>query len=288
MRSWLAHTFLPHKRNKHRAWLLHPPGLATVATAIVGIHISLAVLLHFPILPGVLGENSTLTQSEVLSEINRQRTDDGLPELHNSPALAQAAQQKAEDMFSRSYWAHTSPDGIEPWDFIENSGYKYSIAGENLARNFHSTKMMVSAWMASPTHRQNILHTDYRDTGIAIVEGTINGKQTTVVVQLFGAPERQALADLPDQAYATTKIVVNTLGSADTNVLGAQLQMTPVHFYRAGIVTILAILLGVVGYDSLQLKNKRHRRQVGKNLAHIILLIAVITTVLLAESGTLL
>lgn len=288
MRSWLAHAFLPRRSNRHRPWLLHPNGLAIISTIIVGLHISLAIVLHFPIFPDVLGAEKNITPTEVLASINKQRTEEHLPVLQSNPQLEAAAQRKAEDMFQSSYWAHTSPDGQEPWDFIEESGYAYSVAGENLARNFHSTEMMVAAWMASPTHRDNILHTEYQDTGIAVVNGTLNGKPTTVVVQLFGTPEKVPFADLPDQAYATTRMVVNTGVANADSVLGAQLEVTPIHFYRAGVLIILALLLGVLTYDMLHAHRKNLRRNVSKNLAHIILLIAVITTVFLAEGGRLL
>lgn len=288
MRSWLAHAVLPRKSNRHRAWLLHPHGLGIISTIIVGLHITLAVVLHFPIFPNVLGTNNEITSAEVLANINKERKEQALPALQWNEQLSQAAQKKAENMFQESYWAHTSPNGQEPWDFIDEAGYTYSVAGENLARNFHSTEMMVSAWMASPTHRENILHSQYQDTGIAIVKGTLNGKQATVVVQLFGTPERVPFADLPDQAYATTKMVVNTGAQNTDSILGAQLEIAPVHFYRSGVLVILTILLGVLAYDMLHAHRKNLRKNVSKNLAHIILLIAVITTVFLAESGSLL
>lgn len=262
-----------------------------VAIVVVAIHISLALVLHFPIFPNVLGESDNITPTAVLEQINIERQENNLAPLQWNDQLSLAAQQKGQDMLQRGYWAHTSPSGEEPWDFIAESGYTYSVAGENLARNFHSTEMMLSAWMASPTHRANIVHTKYADTGIAVLKGTMNGKPTTLVVQLFGTPEDSAVAnapELPQQAYAATQVMVNSAANNASNVLGAQLELTPVHFYRAGILTVLAILLGVLTYDMLNAQNKKLKRNVGKNLAHIILLIAVITTVLLAESGSLL
>ncbi len=288
MKSWLAHVFLPRKRNRHRPWILHPHGLALVSTIIVGLHISLAIILHFPIFPDILGTDNTITSTEVLANINEKRSEHNLPALKFNEQLSSAAREKGADMFEQAYWAHTSPEGTEPWDFIDSSGYRYSVAGENLARNFHSAEMMTSAWMASPTHRANILHTEYQDTGIAVVEGTMNGKSATVVVQLFGTPERVPFAELPDQAYATTRMVVNASAQNADSILGAQMEITPVHFYRGGIFVILSLLLGVLAYDMHLANRKNLRRNVSKNLAHIILLLAVITTVFLAENGSLL
>ena len=121
MKSWLAHILLPRKSNRHRPLLLHPNGLATIATVVVALHIGLAVVLHFPIFPDVLGRNSQITIADVLTHINQERSTHHLPSLQLNEQLNRAAQQKAEDMLQKSYWAHTSPDGRQPWDFIDNS-----------------------------------------------------------------------------------------------------------------------------------------------------------------------
>jgi hypothetical protein len=64
--------------------------------------------------------------------------------------------------------------------------YNYTYAGENLAMNFSEAEDALSAWLASPTHRDNILSQNYEDIGVAVVVGEINGTETTLVVQLFG------------------------------------------------------------------------------------------------------
>jgi hypothetical protein len=102
--------------------------------------------------------------------------------------LSSAAQAKLQDMFAKNYWDHTSPTGEKAWIFIDKTGYSYSVAGENLARGFVSADGMVDAWMDSPTHKKNILDKDFRETGIAVGNGVINGKSATVAVQLFGKP----------------------------------------------------------------------------------------------------
>ena len=91
-------------------------------------------------------------------------------------------------MFNKQYWAHTAPDGKEPWDFMSEAGYSYQVAGENLARDFSTTSAMVAAWMASPTHRANIMNGRYTEIGIAVINGTLEGVETTLVVQMFGTP----------------------------------------------------------------------------------------------------
>src|SRR3972149_9762200 len=91
-------------------------------------------------------------------------------------------------MFQENYWSHYSPDGKTPWDVILGAGYKYEYAGENLAKNFLFSNGFVDAVMNSTTHRDNLLKKEYTEVGYAIVNGTLNGEQTTLVVQEFGKP----------------------------------------------------------------------------------------------------
>ena len=73
--------------------------------------------------------------------------------------------------------------------------YDYRYGYENLARDFGTTSPMVKAWMNSPTHKENIVSTRYQETN-AVVNGVLNGVETTLVVQLFGT-QKQAAAAAP-------------------------------------------------------------------------------------------
>ncbi|MCG2685812.1 CAP domain-containing protein, partial [Candidatus Parcubacteria bacterium] len=72
------------------------------------------------------------------------------------------------------------------WYFIVGVGYDYLYAGENLAKDFSHSSGVVDAWMNSPTHRENLVNPRYEDIGLAVVNGTLNGVETTLVVQMFG------------------------------------------------------------------------------------------------------
>lgn len=124
--------------------------------------------------------------AEIYEAVNEQRQSSSIEPLNYNEKLANAAQAKAEDMIEKAYWPHTSVDGREPWDFIKQSGYFYAVAGENLAKDFSSTSDMVQAWIESPTHRANILEDGYQDTGIAVLRGSLGGRETVLVVQMFG------------------------------------------------------------------------------------------------------
>ena len=97
-------------------------------------------------------------------------------------------------MFAKNYWAHVSPDGTTPWVFIKSAGYSYVYAGENLARGYNTSQDVVTAWMASPEHKQNMLSSNYQNVGFAIVTGNLTGEDTVLVVEMFGST---ALAAAP-------------------------------------------------------------------------------------------
>lgn len=151
-------------------------------------YLTLFSSIFLPQLYTIFGYSSTITVPQVLSAVNAERQSAGLESLKLNDALSAAAQAKANNMIANSYWAHTSPSGEEPWDFINQSGYRYRKAGENLARNFAATPEMIEAWLVSPTHRENLLGAEYQDTGIAVLQGEMDGVPTTLVVQMFGKP----------------------------------------------------------------------------------------------------
>lgn len=127
--------------------------------------------------------------SSVLVELtNSDRTARGLSTLTVSPVLTAVAEAKAKDMALKGYFAHTSPEGLTPWYWFKENNYKFLYAGENLAVDFTESYDVERAWMNSPTHRANIVGTQFTEIGIATAQGTYQGRPTTFVVQVFAAP----------------------------------------------------------------------------------------------------
>jgi hypothetical protein len=139
------------------------------------------------------------SSEDILALTNAKRTQNGLFPLRRDPLLAAAAERKVADMLQYGYFAHESPQGKTPWDFFEDVAYEYLYAGENLAMDFSDAEKLTEAWMDSESHRENLLNTAYDDTGIAIAEGTLHGRKTMLVVQLFGkrVPTRIATLENP-------------------------------------------------------------------------------------------
>jgi uncharacterized protein YkwD len=134
------------------------------------------------------GGMAAVISSALVDLANDDRKIQDLPALSANPVLAEAARLKAEDMAEKGYFAHVSPDGVEPWHWFREAGYEYAAAGENLAVNFSDSENVEEAWMNSPAHRANILSAKFTEIGIATAAGEYKGKKTTFVVQMFGAP----------------------------------------------------------------------------------------------------
>lgn len=188
----LSHFFLPHPETHKKAHLLSFKAFAVYIVFFLLLSVSFRTVNTYK--PGVLGVDSSVSQQEIIRLTNIEREKNGLEPVLEDPRLAAAAMAKARNMFEENYWAHFSPSGKDPWGFINGAGYKFSFAGENLAKSFYQSDDVVNAWMASRTHRENILNKHYENIGIAVLEGTLNGEKTTLVVQEFGTPVDTAIA----------------------------------------------------------------------------------------------
>lgn len=134
-------------------------------------------------------QQSTLTQAGTIKWTNVQRANNGLALLAENVQLNTAVSRKVQDMFSRQYFEHVSPDGKNIGDLVETMGYEYIAVGENLALgNYKNDHELVRAWMDSPGHRANILNSRFREIGVAVGKGLFDGKQTWLAVQAFALP----------------------------------------------------------------------------------------------------
>jgi len=169
--TWLASVgehFIPRLRD-----YVNPPSLTDLIqsgglTRHVGANET--VPLHF--LPGLQPRNDTVAEARMLSYVNEQRTQRQLPALIAEDRLSLVARQHSQDMFARSYFGHTSPDGVTPFDRLRVAGYRYRVAGENIAYA-PNVDLADTGMMNSPEHRANILGPDFHHVGIGVVSGGI-------------------------------------------------------------------------------------------------------------------
>lgn len=310
----LRYLYHPHRSNNHRARVLHPETMAALSVLAVVFTAGLASLsMISPQFGEVLGFASSITPVQVIEQTNRQRELQGLEPLVLNQTLGQAAAAKGQDMFNEQYWAHTSPKGLTPWKFMADVDYTYSVAGENLARDFSDTSSMVSAWMQSPTHRANILNSRYQDIGIAVIDGTLQGYETTLVVQMFGAPRALAAdTDNIPEAASTQQLSVEEILPETSNQLlvavepNTQAQpevlssilvpqgtlnlpplLTPLQVTKAVFLGLIMMIVFTLIYDSVVIGNRSVMRLVGKNLGHVMLFLIVAFLLISFKGGIL-
>ncbi len=178
--------FIPHLDNNYRAHLIQPPAILFYVGILLALQVGFGLLGI--VKPGILGVKSNITVNEIISLTNKERVEKGIQPVRLNEALTTAAMKKARDMMAKNYWSHNTPDGKDPWYFISQAGYTFSFAGENLARNFSDSTSVVNAWMASPSHKENLLDERYQEIGVAVLEGFYGNYDTTLVVQMFGTP----------------------------------------------------------------------------------------------------
>ncbi|HUV42581.1 MAG TPA: CAP domain-containing protein [Patescibacteria group bacterium] len=308
--EWARHFFIPHQSNNHKAKILQP----SVLTVIVAVFLVYQFTINFYVflLPSVLGYASNITPEQVVELTNQKRLESGLAPLTINSQLNEAAQRKAGDMFAFNYWAHNSPSGRTPWVFFQEVGYKYLYAGENLARDFMNSSSVVEAWMNSPTHRDNLLNGNYKEIGLAVVNGTLEGVETTLVVQMFGTPASAYVAQqsrttpatvstpekTPELGEASTveekkieeeKIVLAPAALAQEKEGSAASPITsPFALTKTLAVLILGIVLGALILDVILVSQKRIVRLSGKNLAHLIFITFLLLAVVLTSQGAIL
>jgi uncharacterized protein YkwD len=122
---------------------------------------------------------------DLFNAINAQRAANGMGALAANGCLVYVAQIRSNDMASRNYFSHTSPDGSTAFSLMDYYGVPYGWAGENLARNNYpdaqSVSVAITELMNSAGHRANILHANYRQMGVAAAVDGAGMKYYTMI-----------------------------------------------------------------------------------------------------------
>src|SRR5918999_3601316 len=122
----------------------------------------------------------TAEERALLNEMNRARGAHRLPALRLDLRLQRAARAHARDMLRRGYFAHA--------DFARRIlafRARGPAVGENLAWGVGSRstpQSIVAAWLASPSHRANLLRRGFRRVGVGRLVGTFAGHGGAAVV----------------------------------------------------------------------------------------------------------
>lgn len=276
--DFIHRLFVPKPENNFRARALHHDFLTG--------YLLMALFLVFfsknnGYLRNVLGFATDITINKLYQLTNEERNKNNLPSLGYNEQLAKAAEMKARDMFQKNYWSHYSPDGTTPWSFILATDYHYDYAGENLAKNFLFSKDVVNAWMNSPTHQENIVRKDYTEVGMAVVNGVLNGEETTLVIQMFGKPSTGTISLSGPKTVAAGEIAGNYQQSQVLAKNSGKTQINIANLSFDFVYVFIFFLLVVLMTDFYIASKMNIVRITGKNIAHFIFLGFIFTGLVL-------
>ena len=144
-------------------------------------------------------ETLSETEKAIHLRINIARTS-GAGWLHTplqwDEDLASVARAHSEDMATRGYMSHDTPEGLDPTDRLHRAGFScrkathYGI-GENIAIESSLDSVDVAAeeavvgWVGSPGHRRVLMSADYDRTGVGAALGTYQGRRALYLTQVF-------------------------------------------------------------------------------------------------------
>ena len=123
--------------------------------------------------PAPAANNGSISafEQQVVDLTNAERAKAGLSPLKLNVELSRVARIKSEDMRDKNYFDHNSPTYGSPFDMMRKFGISYTAAGENIAAGQTSPQAVVTGWMNSPGHRQNILNSNYTEIGVGYAAG---------------------------------------------------------------------------------------------------------------------
>lgn len=280
--STLRHWFVPAESNNRRARILHPTGLTVLVALVLVFQFTLSWTSKT--YPQILGYASQITAQQIIDITNVKRHEQGLGTVKYDPQLTAAAAAKAADMMARDYWAHVSPIGTQPWFFISQAGYGYRYAGENLARDFNDSAAVVQAWIDSPSHRENLFNPKYQDIGVAVVDGTLTGHETTLVVQMFGTKLTAQPTPKP-QAIGTVDVVQAAEAPAVASAMAVQPVANPMSLAKIVNLGILGVLVLVLVIDIIEVRRNKITRWTSKSFAHLLFIIVLIIAIIIVGRG---
>lgn len=303
----IAHLFVPHHTNNHKAKILHNSSIFVLCLALIFAQVVISGISKFnKPTTSVLGYASQISKDEVIRLTNQKRQENGLSPLRENASLGNGAQTKGAHMLQLGYWAHVAPDGTEPWKFFRDVGYRYRYAGENLARDFSSPAAAVDAWMASPSHRENMLSPKYTEIGIGVVEGSLSGNDSTIIVQFFGSPLQTASVDtaqapttpvntpepsnIPTLAIAATPqpSLLPLPNSTPVTLVAGTGEINSLDLTKSLSGILVAALLIAFVVDLVVVSRNRISRNSGRSLAHLAFLGMTLGVVLIIQAGRIL
>ncbi|ESQ79521.1 hypothetical protein AEYBE204_06670 [Asticcacaulis sp. YBE204] len=117
----------------------------------------------------LIDDDARQRSEAVVALINVERVKAGCGEVKINEKLMQAAQRQSLSMSQQNYFYHYGADGIKLKDRVKDTGYIYTLLGENIGAGQPTPQEIVTGWMESPGHRANILNCGYEEVGIGYI-----------------------------------------------------------------------------------------------------------------------
>ena len=124
-------------------------------------------------------------EAEVVQIVNTERAKAGCAAVTTDDKLTTAARGHSADMAARGYFSHTTPEGVDFSTRITSAGYRWSNAGENIAKGQRTAAEVMTGWMNSAGHKANILNCKFKNIGVGVAADT---RGSLVWTQDFASP----------------------------------------------------------------------------------------------------
>jgi uncharacterized protein YkwD len=124
-------------------------------------------------------------EAQVVTIVNTERAKAGCAAVTTDDRLTVAARAHSADMAARDYFSHTTPEGVDFATRITNAGYRWSGAGENIAKGQRTPQDVMTSWMNSAGHKANILNCGFKNLGVGVAA---DAGGSLLWTQDFGSP----------------------------------------------------------------------------------------------------
>ena len=104
-----------------------------------------------------------------------------------NPTLARAALNHSVDMATKNYVSHKDSNGNGVSYRVEEVSYSWATVGENISAGREDSAEVVSAWLQSPVHCENIMRKSFTEIGAACFHNK-DTKYKTFWTVVFGSP----------------------------------------------------------------------------------------------------
>lgn len=140
----------------------------------------------------VLGwDTEEIRETDIVGLVNEERQKAGSPVLAVNSKLTQAALLRTETILKHENFSHQDPyEHIQLDTVLPRVNYLFSYASENIGLDQNTAPGIVNGFMNSPSHRQNLLDRNLKETGVGVKKGWFKGNFVVIVVQLFAAPAK--------------------------------------------------------------------------------------------------